>query len=514
MAVKTLKQIINDMFRNRYERTRNGEELRTFFYRYIGVEDTNIYNDLLKTLENKCNENNEVTLIFDKQIPFEPDMELLQYIFNELSHMDINHMVNQDINLFQNPEINSKFLSALDYIIPIAREKENFFNSNVLNNFIAKQILWAHTFLCKIKYDYDITPKCIYYGPISRHEIYFLIIMNFMGFDVLYINPLKEELWDEIEGNRLSQKIQNLAILQIESFKERTSKGKVIENVETLTKQIEREVQEQLFTGTGMYAPWQFRGGYTRSILLDTILEDIMVYLREPAKLRDGFRVDDNVVSIPCLFKKIDGVDRNIQEYQRILKYCVESPGTLVCLNNEILDEGIVNDAVYQLMFCQLSDGTFDIEEIKKLPIYKFSKYNEDVQNFLLKKMNEVLKRKDIFVKEFDREGKLKFVDMILSLNEKIIRLIDNFDYTDQIPKLVIFIEKDNTISPPMQELLGYLHVVGMDIIIFNPSGALNLKHVLKSEVFTEERMHEMKYDINYNSIINFKQGLFARIFK
>ena len=155
MAVKTLKQIINDMFRNRYERTRNGEELRTFFYRYIGVEDTNIYNDLLKTLENKCNENNEVTLIFDKQIPFEPDMELLQYIFNELSHMDINHMVNQDINLFQNPEINSKFLSALDYIIPIAREKENFFNSNVLNNFIAKQILWAHTFLCKIKYEID-----------------------------------------------------------------------------------------------------------------------------------------------------------------------------------------------------------------------------------------------------------------------------------------------------------------------------------------------------------------------
>ena len=131
MTVK-LGEMVHSMFRNRYERTINGKELKPYFYRFIGVSDISSYDDILKTLQKKCMRNPSVTLIFDNEIPFKPEMELIQYIYSELTNMDIYHMENQDINIFNDEDINKKFLKALDYIIKIAKEKENFLNDNLL----------------------------------------------------------------------------------------------------------------------------------------------------------------------------------------------------------------------------------------------------------------------------------------------------------------------------------------------------------------------------------------------
>lgn len=510
MTVK-LGEMVHSMFRNRYERTINGKELKPYFYRFIGVSDISSYDDILKTLQKKCMRNPSVTLIFDNEIPFKPEMELIQYIYSELTNMDIYHMENQDINIFNDEDINKKFLKALDYIIKIAKEKENFLNDNLLINFITKQIVWAYSLLKSIQYDNDLNPKCIYYGNIKRHEIYFLILLYLMEFDVIYINPLKEEFFEEIEGSALSVCIKEMSILNIDTFEEHAKKGKEIDNVETIAKQIEKEVQKELFTGTGMYMPWQFREGYTKSILLDGIFEDILIYWKEPSKLRDGFKVEGDIVTVPCLFKKVNGVYNDILEYQRVIKYCINHKNTLLCLNNDISEEPNITNSMYSLMFCQLSDGSFDIQEIKKDSIYKFSKYSEEVQNFMLNKFNETIKDSKVFKKSFNKESSLELLVMILTLNEKIIRLLDNFDFTADVPKLVVFLEGENRLSPSIQKLLGYLHIVGMDIVVFNPSGSLNLSHVLNSEAFTEERLQVMKYDIGYKSIINLKRGFLQR---
>ena len=397
----TLNQITNMMFKNRFERTKIDETLKPYFYRYIGVSNASNYDNYLKTLESKCIENKEISLIFDGEVPFTPEMELINYIYNEINNMNIDDIQNEDIVIFQHDDLNKAFLSGLQYIINLARKKENFINDNILKNFITKQIVLVHSTMKNIDFKQNLNPKCIYYGTIDRHTIYYLILIYKMGVDVLYINPLKEEFFDEIEGSVLSDKIENMTIINIDTFYEHTKKGSVIDSVETITKQIEREVQQELFTGTGMYAPWQFRGGYTKSILLETITEDIMVYFREPSKLRDGFSVNDNTVSVPCLFKKINGVYKDTGKYQNIVKYCCQSDNTLVFTNNNISNDPDITEEMYSIMFCQLSDGTFDIEEIKKSSIYKYKKYSEDVQNFILKKFNEVLLRKDIYTEEF-----------------------------------------------------------------------------------------------------------------
>lgn len=513
MAVN-LKNITSYMFRTIYEREDSYRRFKPYFYRFIGVEDSSKYDDFIKTLESKCEEEKDKCIIFDGSIPLTGEMELIQYIFNELASMDVYSMAYQDITIFNDFEINLKFLKALDYVIPIACAKENFFNDNVRNNFITKLIVWSYSYVKDIKYDSNINPKCIYYGNIQRHEIYFLIMLYKMGFDVIYINPLKEELWNEIETEGLSECVKSMGLLPIETFKEKAKRGKIIECFETITKQIQSDIEEQLFSNTGMYKPWQFRKGYTNSVLLDTILEDIYIYWNEPCKLRSGFKVEGNNVRVPCFFKKIDGMYNDEFEYQKLVKYCVSSQKTLV-FNKKYFSEDIkFTDDMYSLMFCQLSDGSFDIEEIKKLPIYKFSKYSEDIQNFLLKKFNETISRKDLFVNVLNKEEVLRLLVLVLGINENIVRMIDNFDFTGQIPKIVIYLEDENVLAESMQMLLGYLHTVGIDIVIFNPSGLFNINNVIKETALNNFRLQVMKYDSKYNNLMNLKQGVFSRFLK
>ena len=509
-----LNNITNYMFRTIYEREYTYNKFKPYFCRFIGVDDSSKYNDFIKTIESKFIEEKDKCIIFDNSIPLSGEMELIQYIFNELSSMDVHKMTAQDITIFNDFEVNFKFLSALEYVIPIACSKEDFFNDNVRNNFITKLIVWAYTYAKDIKYDASINPKCVYYGNIQRHEIYFLIMLYKMGFDVIYINPLKEELWNDIDDAGLSECIKSMEILSIESFKERAGKGKVIDNFETVTKQIQRNVEEQLFSNTGMFKPWQFRKGYTKSVLLDTILEDIYIYWNEPCKLRSGFKVEGDTVQVPCFFKKIDGIYSDEFEYQKLVKYCTASPNTLVFNGRYFSEDVQFTDDMYQLMFCQLSDGSFDIDEVKKLSIYRFSKYSEDVQNFLLKKFNETISSTELFNRTFNKEEILRLLVLVLGLNESIVRLIDNFDFTAAIPKIVIYLEDENTMPESMQILLGYLHTIGIDIVIFNPSGLFNINNVIKSTALNNFRLDVMKYDSKYNNLMNLKQGVFSRFLR
>lgn len=498
-----LREIIGCMFRKKYERNYDYPNFKPYFYRFIGVSNANEYNDELRTLQSKCEEFKNSIIIFDGEIPLNGEMELIGYIYNELNNMNIFNMVSQDITIFQNNEVNHKFLQALDYVIPIAIEKERFFNDSVRNNFITKLIVWVFSFVKNIDFDGDQIPKCIFYGNINRHEVYFLMILYKMGFDVIYINPLKEENINEIATEAEIEK--SLEILPIETFEERCRAGRIIEINETITKQIQRDVEEQLFTGTGMYKSWQFRDGYTQSFTVDTILEDIYVYWNEEAKVRPGFSVSGNVVKIPTMFFKIDGCYKDLFQYQKLVKTCIASENTLIVNNREIVKEEIPTNELYAVTFCQLSNGEFDIEALKELPFYKYDRYEEDVQNFILKKFNEMITEENVLKNKLSKEDVIRVLGLILNLDEKIIRMIDNFDYTKQIPKIVVFIDKEDNLSISLQVTLAYLHIIGMDIIIFNPSGLFNINYLIKQNVINIERLDSMDYSLEFFNLMNMK---------
>ncbi|MEG1480862.1 YceG family protein [Clostridium sp.] len=511
---RDFNNIIHSMFRNKYDRRGNNIEFKPYFYRFIGVENAENYNNLLKTIETKAEEFNDKTLVFDNEISLNGEMELIEYIYNELNNMDVFNISREDITILNNAEANSVFLKALEYIVKLSVSNENFFSDSVRNNFITKLIVWSYSYLKDIDFEGDLNPKCIYYGNISRQEIYFLTMLHLMSFDVIYINPLKEEYFEEVDKDSLSILIKGMSILEIQSFKERSKVGRVVEVNETLTKSIQRDVREELFSNTGMYVPWQFRGGYTKSVLLSGIVEDLEIYLNEPAKLRPGFKTSNTTVKVPCFFYKVDGEYLDNNKYQELVNKCVNSQSTLFFNSGLISQDARVTDDMYQLMFCQLSDGTFDIEEIKKLPIYKFSKYSDEVQNLILNKFNEAILEKDLFNINFDKDRTLKLLVLIISMNENIVRIIDNFDFTSSVPKVVIYLNGEESINESIVMLLGYLHLIGIDIVIFNPSGLCNIRKIIKEDRIIITRLEQMNYESKYRKLEFRGSSILKRIFK
>lgn len=102
------------------------------------------------------------------------------------------------------------------------------------------------------------------------------------------------------------------------------------------------------------------------------------------------------------------------------------------------------------------------------------------MQDLLLNKFNQFIKENKILKMSFDKKLSLKLLALILYLNESIIRIIDNFDFVFSIPKIVIYLNGEDTINEWMVILLCYLHNIGIDIVIFNPSGSFNINKYIK----------------------------------
>lgn len=49
-------------------------------------------------------------------------------------------------------------------------------------------------------------------------------MLHLMDFDVVYINPLKEEFFEEIDTDKLSELKMSMNIEPLETFKDRSSK--------------------------------------------------------------------------------------------------------------------------------------------------------------------------------------------------------------------------------------------------------------------------------------------------
>lgn len=511
----SLKNACFNIWKSNTERQGIKANFKPLFTRFIGVENSSEYNDILKTYLEKFKENQDSCILFSGEIPMQAEFDLINYIGNELQRMNILDMQHQDIVLFDDAQINANFLKALDFIIPLAIRKEKFFNENTRNNFILKLIVWSYLYLRKIKYETNRTPKCLYYGDITRHEIYFLMLVNLMGFDVLYINPLREENWADIDEVGLSTLHKNQQILPVESFQGRVQSGKVIENFESMTLQYERDIEEQLFTNTGVYRPWQFRNGTTNAIFVSSTIIDLDNNWNEPSRIRQGFKVVGQTVSVPVFFQQIDGIYKNSEEYRKILLKCSESQNTLLVTNRgvDLLNKNYSQDDKFKLTFYQLNDGTINRNDIKSADFYPLKKYKMEIQNIIIDKINETICDTRLFNQPLSKEQTLNLIISLLNINEKVIRLIDNYDFTENVPKITIFLNKDEALDDDIIYLLAFLHKMAFDIVIFCPSGYFGATNIINPERINNIRLDEMKYDATYNDLKS-KKGFLNKLFK
>ena len=135
-----------------------------------------------------------------------------------------------------------------------------------------------------------------------------MLLLNRFGFDVIYINPLKDdENFALVDSDQISTVHKNTQILPIQSWAERAKNGQIIEENRSITLDIETQIEEQLFTNSGIYRPWQFRDGTTNPIFFNSTLIDVEQNWNAPAKVRNGFKTVEKTVYVPHFFFEIEG---------------------------------------------------------------------------------------------------------------------------------------------------------------------------------------------------------------
>lgn len=490
------------------------------FQRFIGVDVTPLntgktakeYNDILKTYYDKMTAS-DTAVVFDGAIPVSPNFELVQFVKKELQTMDVTHISQQDITIFSNnPDINKQFLAALEYVVLKAIQQERFQNETIRNNFITKLILWTYIYIGKLAFKQFVYPKCFYYGNITRHEVYFLIMLHKMGFDVIYANPLEDPVvWSQVDTDGLSEVVTLGGTLTVETLAEKIKNAAPIEYTESDTLAYEAYAQQTLFTGTGVYKPWQFRNGYAKSLFFNSTIHDLKNMWTEAVNVRPGFKVEGQTVTVPTFFHKVDGEYRETKDYYELVHLCSEAENTMFVtgagLKSLIVPLAEPNDR-FKIAFCRKNDNEYSEQALTELPFYRYAKYRDELEYYLLQKVNEVVKSNQLFRIEFNRNNVVDFILITLSMCDGLMRLLDNFDYTSYNPKVVVFLEKEEVIEDREMYLLGFLHALGFDVIIFSPSG-LESSNVVLPDRFNVDRLDTMSYERTYDNLKKPKKGLF-----
>lgn len=502
MEINNTENLINYIF----DDVRNNSE--NIFYEIRGYRDESGLNNLIALLDKKLLAKN--SLVFKGQIELPYNEALTKSILRELNNINLYSLEREDIVLVENVNLNNKIKKALSIVIPYAIQLENFLNINVTNNFVAKLLLLIYEYVTKLEFK-DV-PKCVYYGSIKRHDCYFLIILAIIGVDVIYINPTKLTVFHDINNKYFAKLIEEDDICKDISYDVRLSKGTFIEKVVTSAKKATNELEKALYTDSGIYKPWQFISGNTKSIMLSAVIEDIETYLDEEARLRQGFRTEGNMVYIPNFFCKINGVYDN---YKNLIKSMKNSKINLFINNANLINTNhLSREKIYSIPFYLYEDGSINKEEIIKSNIYGLNKLSLEMQNFIINKIEEFVENKSKI--SFDIDDKLKFelIACILTMDLKYQNLFLKFDYTSNVPKIILYLDKDSVIDKLNSLFLAYLSEVGFDILILSPSATNSIEQFIKNECITIIRLKDIvdNYDIeNLND--NKNKGFIRRLF-
>ncbi len=364
-------------------------------------------------------------------------------------------------------------------------------NQNVVYNYGTKFITWLYRCTQGRKYavNYEDIPLILYYGDISKSEMYFLIFMSKCGFDVVYISPDKKNL-DCVKNDNPEGRMQAFALpLSKPSGKYPDKPVKV--KVATVAYSAERELDTMLYGGdTGIYRNFQFPNSQTMT--LKTTYDEIGILWKQESKFRTGFSTSGNLVCVPNIFAKISGVNNGDENaYWDEIRERL-TPETRLIIKKPVQQEnGALDLSVYRNYY---RNGKIDAEKLKTSNLNRYSYLPERIQDLLMYKLQETVESG--FLKLEGDDLMCGVIHYGLSLDKEFLKMLQRFDFTKQIPKIIYIDTIEDTFTVEECIRLVLCNIIGFDILIYTPTGYRNLETYVKNDAFEEHTMNQFLYNL------------------
>lgn len=260
----------------------------------------------------------------------------------------------------------------------------------------------------------------------------------------------------------------------------------------TVAYHAERDLDTLMYQDTGMYRNQQY--GKANIITLQTMYEEIKILWDQELKYRPSFSTVDGIVNIPVIFAKVSGVkDGSVAPYWASVKELI-TEDTFVIKDVPFISSTAPNP----MKACSaefLKNGKLQRDKIKNHKKYPYGILREDMQEFMLDKLQTMINQKPI--RGMGENGtEYTVIAQILNLPRDIVRLIQKFDFTRKNPKLIYINTTETVISLEDSILAAFLNLIGFDVIFFVPTGYQSIEKHFNKKLMEEHQIGEYKYDL------------------
>lgn len=490
-------EVLNSFLKSEGERG-GGNTIYNLFIRINGIWDKTTYiRDLFAWQKRLSQAGRKIIEVNKISIPSTKETNNIPR-FNISSKMDIVSGIYPVIKKTSVPRLNHIIYKAFhDIIMQDDEDKLNRLNNKAI--YIA---VWFNRFVNDFYMNYkddDNMPVFIYFGGAkSNFESIFLKFLSKILCDVLILCPSKNDTCMLDDKNLFSISYDDYA-----DIKElpKTPDDAVIG---TVAYHAEQEITDILYNNSGLYRQRQYK--HADTIKLCTMLEEINILWNEPANIRPGFDTIDNTVLLPVIAAKINGVKDNDkkQYFENIRKklgddtFLIKSVPYIKKLRNNYKANMLIRN------------NKLLIDNIMAMPDSPYQILRPETQKYIYSKIQLFLDSKIIKNKYNDLDNKI--LNVLLNLDTNIIRLIQKFDFTKYIPKIVILAFNEKYCSLEDAILFAFLHFVGFDIVIYAPTGYQVLENYYNEPLFVDYQAGEYKYDMEADSVDS--SSLFSWIFR
>lgn len=229
----------------------------------------------------------------------------------------------------------------------------------------------------------------------------------------------------------------------------------------TNARKAEEKINELMKWNSNIPISWSYLEGRIETIILETTIEELPLYLNLENYLRPGYSCDSAKWKIPTLFAKVN----------------YHLPTNEDLIHNNQLTTLLYDDSTFNQFYYEHSSIN-SIEELEE----KFSFLKVPYQHFLLSEVKELIScYQDYFISKKEQPSKQAIFQSINNINVEVFQLYNNCDLQFHSPKL-IFNLSGRLLSFDEVIALLFLNKIGIDIIIINNKGNADIENYISKE--------------------------------
>jgi hypothetical protein len=478
--------LMADSMKTMQQRGGEPDTFYNMFVRMRGAEDQNTYRNELIRWKLKLETARRTVCIVEQAIPMPSPDEIAQVNRQNVTggQQLLQHLLSQ-IQFPKCRELEQHAKKAFEKILS-QYEGEPL---QKLNNRAVCVLCWIRRYLPKLFPDWKLEslPTFVYYGACANEtEVAWLRILSRLPVDVWIVCPdlnLPDQLADPLLFDRLYE-----YSLPMEDF------PRQVDAVQfgTVAYHAEQELNTILYQDSGMYRNLQFKKAIP--VTIQTTYEEIAILWEQESKYRPNFEILTDRVMLPVICAKVSGVPGgNLEKYWSDIGKLL---GEDVIISDHVpFMQRNPSNPLFQHAPSFLKNQKLQIQKIKSHPAYSYSFIREDMQDYMLEKIQELIERQ-LIVGTFQTGTEYTIISTALNLDKKLLRMIQKFDFTKEIPKLVFVNTGEQVYSLEDSILTAYLNLLGFDIALFVPTGYQVMERFFTKPFFVEQQAGEYMYDL------------------